>query len=395
MFLRKGEAHRAVDLYDASIPHLQDHDSRSELDAVLQDALYLGGYYGRLLDCPNYLERIGNSDIIWDTSHPTEVLRMLEAADHSSNSNDYQDLASRALLITESPIVTPDVRIKAAGVTIRSAGNSSIAWHARRAYETATELLSKHPADAFQADLIDMYYHTLFDDLDRGSFAARRVAIYADGLIDQNTRIKLLGDAAWALRVTGSVREARARFEEVARDARSLRMFTRSAVSSTFRSSLAFETDNDVEGARYWLEFTGELMTLCNDSFVAYSYHGQRARLAILTDDINTARSSVATLRASSGGHAFGGSYINALRLGLARMEDDVELMNHLIPQFLRSFREEKSQVGRDFQSCQVIKALKALDQAHTAEGLLLEYVRERRRERTPIPSYLSEHLPE
>jgi DNA-binding SARP family transcriptional activator len=395
LFLRKGEAHRAVDLYDASIPYLQDHDSRSAIHSLLQDALYLGGYYGRLLDCPNYLERIANSDSIWDTSHPTEVLRMLEAADHSSNSNDYQDLASRALLITESPIVATDVRIKAAAVTIRSAGNSSIGWHAGRAYKTAIDLLSKHMSEPFQSDLIDMYYHTLFDDLDRGSIAARRVAIYADGLIEQNTRIKLLSDAAWALRVTGAVREARMRFEEVARDARGLRMFTRSAVSSTFRSSLAFESDNDIESAYYWLEFCGELVTACNDSFVAYTYHCQRARIAILTDDIASARSSVTLLRASSSGHAFGGSYLTALRLGLARMEEDVELMKLLMPQLLHSFREEKSQVGRDFRSCQLVKALKALDQVQTAESLLVEYVRERRRERTPIPVYLSEHIPE
>ncbi len=394
IFLRRGEAHRAIDLYDASIPHLQEHDARHTLHSLLQDALYLGGYYARLLHNPNYLEHIAKSDPIWDTSHPEEVLRMLEAADHSSNANDYEDLAARALLIAESPIVASDIRLKAATFTIRSAGNSSVTWHAKRAYETATALLSKCKAEEFQCDLVEMYYHTIFDDMDRAALAARRLAIYADGLSDQNTRIKILSDAAWALRVTGSIDEARSRFESIAKDARRLRMYTRSAVVSTFRSSLALEIDNDIHQAKLWLEFGGALVDESDDSFLDYAYQGQRARLAILTGDLASARCGVAALKATTGGHAVGSSYVTTLRLGLARMEGDFELMKLLTPQLLKSFRQGKRQLGQDFRTCQIFESLNALGEIESAQKLLAEYVSDLRRERTPLPFYLSKHLP-
>ena len=392
LFLRNGEAHRAIDLYDACIVHLQEHESRHQLHAVLQDALYLGGYYARLLHSPNYLEHIAKADPIWDTAHPQEVLRMLEAADHSSSANDYENLAARALLIAESPIVDTDIRLKAATFTIRSAGNSSVTWHAKRAYETATELLSKHRAEEFQCDLVELYYHTVFDDMDRAALAARRLAIYADGLSDQNNRIKILSDAAWALRVTGSVDEAKVRFETIAIDARRLRMFTRAAVVATFRSSLAFELDDDIVVAKYWLEFCAELVGESDDSFLDYAYQGQRARLAILTDDIESARFGVSALKACTGGHAVGNSYVTTLRLGLARMENDMEQVKVLTPQLLESHRQEKRQLGQDFRACQLYQSLVLLGEHGKAEQLLYGYVRELRRERTPLPRYLSNH---
>lgn len=392
VFLRNGEAHRAIDLYDSCIVHLHEHDSRHSLHTRLQDALYLGGYYARLLHSPNYLEHISKADPIWDTSHPEEVLRMLEAADHSSNANDYEDLAARALLIAESPIVATDVRLKAATFTIRSAGNSSVTWHAKRAYETAIELMTSHKAEDFQRDLVELYYHTVFDDMDRAALAARRLATFADGLSDQNNRIKILSDAAWALRVTGSVNEARARFESIAIDARRLRMFTRSAIVATFRSSLAFEQDEDIVQAKYWLEFGGDLVGESDDSFLDYVYQGQRARLGILTGDIESARFGVSALKASTGGHAVGNSYVTTLRLGLARMEGNTELMRVLTPQLLESHRQGKRQLGQDFRACQLFESLVALGDKASADRLLSEYVRVLRRERTPPPRYLSEH---
>jgi len=392
LFLRNGEAHRAIDLYDACIVHLQEHDARHQLHALLQDALYLGGCYSRLLHSPNYLEHIASADPIWDTAHPEEVLRMLEAADHSSSANDYEDLAARALLIAESPIVPVEVRLKAATFTIRSAGNSSVTWHAKRAYETATELLIQHKAEDFQRDLVELYYHTTFDDMDRAALAARKLAHYADGLSDQNNRIKILSDAAWALRVTGSVDEAKARFESIAIDARRLRMFTRAAIVATFRSSLAFELDEDIVQAKYWLDFGGALVGESDDSFLDYAYQGQRARLAILTGDVSNARSGVSALKSSTGGHAVGNSYVTTLRLGLARMESDAPLMRILTGQLLESLRKEKRQIGQDFRACQVYESLIALGETEEAEGLLVLYVRELRRDRTPLPTYLSRH---
>jgi len=392
LFLRNGEAHRAIDLYDVCIVHLQEHSSRHSLHALLQDALYLGGYYARLLQCPNYLEHIAKADPIWDTSHPEEVLRMLEAADHSSNANDYENLAARALLIAESPIVATDIRLKAATYTIRSAANSSVTWHAKRAFETATELLTLHKAEDFQRDLVELYYHTIFDDMDRAALAAHRLAKHADSLSDQNNRIKILSDAAWALRVTGAVDEARARFESIAVDARRLRMFTKAAIAATFRSSLAFEQDDDVVQAKYWLEFGSALVRESDDSFLDYVYQGQRARLGILTGDIESAQLGVSALKASTGGHAVGNSYVATLRLGLARLEGNTELMRVLTLQLLESHRQEKRQLGQDFRASQLFESLLALGDPSAAHSLLREYIGERRRERTPAPSYLSRH---
>ena len=392
VFLRNGEAHRAIALYDASIGHLQEHDSRHSLHARLQDALYLGGYYSRLLQSPNYLDHVAKADPIWDTSHPEEVLRMLEAADHSSNANDYEELAARSLLIAESPVVATDIRLKAATFTIRSAGNSSVTWHAKRAFKTATELMTLHDAEPYQRDLVELYYHTIFDDLDRATLAARRLAMYADGLSDQNNRIKILSDAAWALRVSGALDEARSRFESIAVDARRLRMFTRAAIAATFRSSLAFEQDDDVVQAKYWLEFGGALVTESDDSFLDFVYQGQRARLGILTGDVQSARVGVSALRSSTGGHAFGNSYITTLRLGLARLQGDTELMRTLTPQILDSHRQEKRQVGQDFRVSQLFESMIALGDHAAAHRLLGEYVGELRRERTPPPRYLSIH---
>ena len=392
LFLRNGEAHRAIDLYDACILHLQEHSSRHSLHALLQDALYLGGYYARLLQSQNYLENIGNADPIWDTSHPEEVIRMLEAADHSSNANDYEDLAARSLLIAESPIVAADIRLKAATFTIRSAGNSSVTWHAKRAFETATELMTLQNAEAFQRDLVELYYHTVFDDMDRAALAAHRLAKHADGLSDQNSRIKILSDAAWALRVTGAVDEARARFESIAVDARRLRMFTRAAIAATFRSSLAFEQDDDIVQANYWLEFGGALVRESDDSFLDFVYQGQRARLGILTGDIESAHLGVAALTTSTGGHAVGNSYVSTLRLGLARLEGNTELMRVLTLQLLESHRREKRQLGQDFRACQLFESLIALGDQSAAHKLLRQYIDELRRERTPPPVYLSRH---
>ncbi len=392
LFLRNGEAHRAIDLYDANIVHLQEHEARHQLHALLQDALYLGGFYSRLVHSPNYLEHIANADPIWDTSHPEEVLRMLEAADHSSDANDYENLAARALLIAESPIVPTDVRLKAATFTIRSAGNSSVTWHAKRAYDTATKLLLLHKAEDFQRDLVELYYHTIFDDMDRAALSAHKLAHYADGLSDQNNRIKILSDAAWALRVTGSVVEAKARFEAIAIDARRLRMFTRAAIVATFRSSLAFELDDDIVQATYWLEFGGALVGESDDPFLDYAYQAQRARLAILTGDVETARSGVSALKSSTGGHAVGNSYVATLRLGLARMEGDLTLMSVLTRQLLKSFRQEKRQIGQDFRAFQVYESLLALGAKVEADSILALYVNELRRDRTPLPQYLSKH---
>ncbi len=392
LFLRTGEAHRAIDLYDACIVHLQEHDARHQLHALLQDALYHGGFYARLLHSPNYHEHIAMADPIWDTSHPEEVLRMLEAADHSSNAHDFDDLAARALLIAESPTVRTDVRLRAATFTIRSAGNSSVTWHAKRAYETATELLRRHKAEDFQRDLVELYYHTVFGDMDRASLAARRLVLYADGLSDQNNRIKLLSDAAWALRITGSVDEAKTRFESIAVDARKLRMFTKAAIVATFRSSIAFEHDDDIVQAKYWLDFGGALIGETDDPFIDYVYQGQRARLAILTGDIASARAGVLALKATTGGHAVGNSYVATLRLGLARMEDNTELTRVLTKQLLQSHRQGKRQLGQDFRVCQLYESLIAQSENSTAERILGEYVRELRRERTPLPQYLSRH---
>ena len=390
LFLRTGEAHRAIDLYDACISYLQEHKSRHQLTSLLQDALYLGGHYARLLHNPHYLEHIAKADPLWDTSHPEEVLRMLEAADHSSSANDYEDLAARALLIAESPIVAMDIRLKAATFTIRSAGNSSISWHAKRAYETAIHLLSKHQAAEFQCDLVELYYHTVFGDMDRAALVARRLAIYSDALSDQNNRIKILSDAAWALRVTGSVEEAKVRFEEIAIDARKLRMFTRAAVAATFRSSLALEHDEDVLAAKYWLEFGGALVGESDDSFLDYAYQGQCARLGILTDDVASARSGVSALKASTGGHAVGNLYVTTLRLGLARMEGDFDLMRALVPKLLAAHHQEKRQLGQDFRTSQLYQSLLLLDELADAENLLRTYVKETRRDRTRLPQYLS-----
>lgn len=392
-FIRAGEAHRAIALYDASAPHLHDHPFRNELQSKLQDALYLGGQYARLLNSPNYLEQIATADPIWDTLHPEEVLRLLEAADHSSNADDYADIAARALILAESPSICSETRLRAATLTIRSAGNSSVPWHAKRAFETANQLMRQMVVEPFRVDQVEMYYHTVFDSLDVAHSAAIRLAAHADSLADQNSRIKILADAAWALRMTGAVTEAKERFEAIAIEARSLRMHTRAAVAATFRSTLAFEIDEDKSQAFYWLNFAAKLAEESGDAFTDFTYQAHRARLAILTDDIETAKSGLAAISNASGGHAIANSYVKSLKIGLARLESDTDTIRKIAPQVGELAKHGNHLLGQDFRTAQLYQALVILDQPDDASRMLHEYVTSRRRDRTPLPAYLRIHV--
>jgi hypothetical protein len=169
-------------------------------------------------------------------------------------------------------------------------------------------------------------------------------------------------------------------------------MFTRAAIAATFRSSLAFEQDDDIVQAKYWLEFGSALVRESDDSFLDFVYQGQRARLGILTGDIESAHLGVAALKTSTGGHAVGNSYVSTLRLGLARLEGNTELMRVLTLQLLESHRREKRQLGQDFRACQLFESLIALGDQSAAHKLLRQYIDELRRERTPPPVYLSRH---
>ena len=392
-FMRTGEAHRAIALYDASTPHLHEHSSLPELQCKLQDALYLGGQYARLLNSPNYLERIATADPIWDTMHPEEVLRLLEAADHSSNADDYADIAARALIIAESPSISSETRLRAATLTIRSAGNSSVAWHAKRAFETANQLMGRMAVEPFRRAQVEMYYHTVFDSLDVAYSAAIRLSAHADRLSDQNSRIKILADAAWALRMTGAVTEAKSRFEAIAIEARSLRMYTRAAVAATFRSTLAFEIDEDQSQAFYWLDFAAKLAEESGDAFTDFTYQAQRARLAILTDNIDTAKSGLAAISNASGGHAIANSYVKSLKIGLARLESDTDTIRKIAPQVRELAKHGSHLLGQDFRTAQLYQAMVILDQPDDASRMLHEYVTSRRRDRTPLPAYLRIHV--
>jgi hypothetical protein len=74
-------------------------------------------------------------------------------------------------------------------------------------------------------------------------------------------------------------------------------------------------------------------------------------------------------------------------------MEKDVQLMKLLMPPLLQSYRQDSTLVVVDFGWCQLVKALKAIGDVQAADGLLVEYLFTLRRERTPIPLYLSELL--
>ncbi len=389
-FLRSGLPAEALLVCECGEGFVRSGVSGARLRRLEMEALYQCGCHSRLLTVASASQTAFSVTSKWDSHYPLDVLRYIESSSTSGRITDYGDLCARAVLIAESEIIPPDIRLRASITAIRVASHGIDSALPERAYRAATNV-AERTANQFDAQVTAaLYYHTAFGRPEAAIDAAECIVERIAPTLPGPEKIALLADVAYAFRVLGRTDDALRLFEHVLADAKSDRIWRTAGVAAWYLSLMALDSDAEIALAKQWIEQCEELAVSTQDELLLHIAAQQSARIATLEGDINRAlsRNSASKWLFVQASHPKRVASELALDLFIAITTRNQRSIVELLPSAANSLANLSGALGQDFLATQVIRGSLAAGKPEEARRVCGSYLA-RRREQSRHPGYL------
>jgi hypothetical protein len=363
----------------------------ASLSDLLEEALYRAGDYEGLLDICRTASGGVRALRISNDLAPEKAIRRIDAASHSDTLSDTGQLAAHAVLISETPHYSADIRMTAALLALRIVANGLDTRLADRAYRAGVAACESDQVKEAQRLQFDFIFHTSFGELDSAKISATGLLALLPQMPSGGSRVTLKQHTAYALRICGSVEQSRALFEEVHEESKALEMRTAAVLSAWYISLIADEAHADETLAWQWLERAKTALSNSTDPLLALVVRQHTARL-IIGSETRYDRNTAAALACTSAGDRYfpkREAYATAISLAFSLREGDQDQTERLLAHGMSLFSIVRGTLGQDYLATQLTRALLSLGRAPEAAALISTYLSRWRREKYPLPHYL------
>lgn len=295
---------------------------------------------------------------------------------------------SRTLVCVYDKSLSPAHRVAAAGQALKLATSRSDLDEMPRIYAAVRDLLHGDGVDTRASDTVELVYNTMCGDLDAARARARANVAFERTHGSPTLLIAALADLSFVLRRTGPVEEITATLYEAYDIA--VRRRLPAAEQEMAGRIAAFCFDADRPEAREWLERAVLANTASPDPHTICTLTEYRARAAIIENRLSDAESLMAGkmdlewLKDRRGWYAASISIV--LRTMIAQHVGAAEL-TPFVEKLEKLFKFTAGLGGQDYEVASLCFGLQYLNKHIAAEAYAADYVRNKRRDRLPLPN--------
>ena len=385
-----GSPRHAVEILEQAIDMCDTDEERSQVRSSLIMALRSAGLWTRILDVHQAYSPASPDSIDRPSVHDDVELAVLEA--QWDTNRKLPALLEQALLCLRAYDAPLTHRVKAGIWALILAHNLPDAEVAAQAYQTLQQLGSMsetRQTDRLTADLI---YHTAFGDLAFGAASGLRLVSMARDASDLASLSRVLRLAAVPLIYLGRFGDGRVLLNEALDILKPRGLEWGTFVTTAFLVRSYFE-EGDLVGSKQWYARLRALVESSQDPGAAYVAHLLGAQIALVEHRYDSPEvlrfphwrrcDAIPSKRARS--IALAVCALSTLRRGLTTEHSQIlSRLDHV-------FSQAKCSANQDFPAFALYEGHRAVGESARATASLHQYLEVDRRERSPIPPYLSE----
>ena len=392
--LAAGYSYDALGVAESALEQASEPEDRESMLALQAKALYGCGEYARLLSHPLSPSTVGQGLSHWENIEPESLVRWLDAAAHADRGANASDLAAAATLVSETEHYSSTVRYNAATLAIRISANACEEKFASRAYNVGKCVLVNLPKATERADELDMLFHTSFGDWERAYKAAKRCLYASRSITSVTERLSIQLRVAFSFRSCGDVAGAKDLLERVHTESIKENLGSTYSFAAWRLSSIYLDADNLVQ-AEYWLGEYSRIAPIDREPLAGVLFHSHSTRVALALGDLNRAiiHLSLAQDSMSEEGHIMRHAHALAIRLGIARLRNDIAEVAGLVVAARPIFKRARTSIGQTYFASEFVLSLLLIGLTAEARRTANAFVKSHRREPSELPNYFTKRL--
>jgi DNA-binding SARP family transcriptional activator/tetratricopeptide (TPR) repeat protein len=298
------------------------------------------------------------------------------------------DAISRLLGCVAAVEASPSHRLDAASLLLKIAHERGDSELAARAYNSVETLLDK-AEPSYSSRMIPLMFHTNFGDSEFAVMIARKVRGDLSSLGSISDQFRAAYNVGTAFSFLGMSEEAIGVYEEFYEKARKLGMIEQQLYLASCASIVNLRTE-DFRAAQLWYdrcEVSGKRQSF--DS-ITRTYLVAGSELALWKHDFALARDLIAQLAAVCVGESVRTkAHVNSFSVRLQLKDPQFQCDDAMIEQLFRVVEETREFSCADYLVVALGEALRRRGKCSEAVDMIEDYVRNHRRELSPLPPSL------
>ena len=376
---------------DRALDYCSTDEQRLSVLGRQVDALQMAGKWQQSKEVLIRCRQLRANTMPVEDQHDAFEIMLFEASYRSSL--DVLTLLSETTRCVECVEAAPVHRLQAAIIALKVASDVDPLMMDATYRQLAPLLATTLDNDLTRIE-IEMVYHSIRGDGARGLAAARTLVDYARRANDPFRLARALVNASNSCRINGTNDEAEQCLYETIDISLKHHLVERAAIAMHNLVKLRLAA-GDVVFARDILEQRKALLTPAENLVTTSDQHVVEARLALKEGNPSLAAEEFAKVPKDSFG------YSPSRRCAYVALEIQICVAQGCDPSVLRTLASELETLHRtlwdvglqDFEAEALFLALNASGEGARALSLLREYLSKHRRERQPVPLYLTELL--
>lgn len=384
-----GLAHDAVEACNRTLAFCATSAQKLGVLTLLAQAKVITGPWRDVVSVIHEARQLtsASSELPWQ-------LRVIELDALWYGDRDWPGLLGSAQRLITDPAAPPDFRVQAASTLLKAATNMGAGEVIADTHQHLASLPMSPDVALATRLTYEMIYHTVAGDITQVRPTVDQLIALQREATAMPSMVRVMVNAAYALRRAGEIAAARALLAEAFTTAEASKLDHRAA-DTAYNLVQLLTGAEELEEAESWARKCLEL-GVPKDARFARDVGICIARIALARGDAERAHALFAEIKQPSFDDTVTSVRSSALavhvRLAVARRTPPAEVEKPA-ERLLEAYMQLRGLGGYDFETSSLVLALRYMGRHECAASILREYINEYRRERGPYGSELAEQL--